>query len=759
MNRNFLFRCSALSGVPCRVLAFRCDEHLGRPYALRVDVDLPAELGSADLTLRALGATASLIAGTSRFGGLVFEVQLLLALADRRIYRFIVGPALQALGLGRHSRVFVDRSVPDVVESVLRSGGIADYELRLNAAYPKRHYICQYKESDLAFLHRWMEREGIYYYFVQNEEGPRLVIVDHKGGHEPGEPIHAPYRPGRWSEHVGECLQSWSRRHRGVAQGLAIGDYDYLKPALTIAESRSGVASGFDHAVRFEDNWQDPGEARRAAEVRGELLRSTQIVFRGQGNVHGLHAGSRFVLYEHPRHEFNGAYQVCRIEHHGFSLPGDSALAQVLGLESSHLTYRNVVDALPDAVQYRPERISPWPRVCGVESARVDGPADSPYAQLDAEGRYKVRLLFDEAAHPPGAASAWLRMQQPHGGAPEGIHFPLRKGAEVLVAFVHGDPDRPFILGAAPTPKTPSAVVSANETMNVIQTGGQNRLEISDVEGQTYADLWSPPERSFVHLGAHAGLGDHNAVVSTTGDGLENSGATRDVSVGGELNEQVAGSVAESSGANHTAHVAGSYSETVSSAKTQTITSGVTQTIDGGVTQTIDGGETSIVNGNVTETITGARSLDVTGSAQETFGAAWTQTVDGPVYISTPSRYVLNAPAGVTMMTPGAGTVSGISGVRLIAPGGQVTVDDWYDFVGHTHYENKFVKGAASKILRLNLEGAWLRFLTSHWAGYGVKVDLRWVDDAKWVVPWYGGALQVWRTAVQAKQASGAFLL
>jgi type VI secretion system secreted protein VgrG len=758
MNGDFLFRCSAFSGIVGRVLAFRCEERLGQPYTLRVDVDLPGALDSAKPSLGALGASASLVAAGSRFGGRVFEVQLLLALAERRIYRFVVAPALRALELGHHSRVFVDRSVPDVIESVLRGGGITDYEMRLNGAYPKRHCICQYKESDLAFLHRWMEREGIYYYFVQGEHGPKLVVVDEKGAHEPGEPIRVPYRPGTWSEHVAECLHSWSRSHRGVAQGLAIGDYDYLKPALRIAESRAGVASGFDEAVRFEDNWQDPSEARRAADMRAELLRSTQVAFRGQGNVRGVHAGARFALEEHPRHEFNCTYQVCRVEHHGMPRLEDRALAQALGLEASHLSYRIVVDALPDTVQYRPERALPWPRVCGVESGRVDGPAESPYAQLDEEGRYKVRLFFDEVDHPPGLSSTWLRMQQPHGGAPEGLHFPLRKGTEVLVAFVHGDPDRPFIVGAVPTPRTPSPVISANGTQNVIRTGGQNRLEISDVQGETYLDLFSPPESSFVHLGAHAGLGDHNVVVSTTGDGLENSGATRDVFVGAELTEQVTGSVVEKSAANHTAHVVGSYAETVSSTKTQTITAGAIQSIDGGFTQTIDAGEASTVRGNVTETVTGARTLNVTGSAQETFGAAWSQTVDGPVHISTPSRYVLNAPAGITMVTPGNGTVSGLAGVRLIAPGGQLTVDDFRDFIAHTSYQWTLWKWAVSKVSRWNFAGQWVRALGAHIAVYALKVDLRVLDASDWGYAGYGGALEEWRTAIDAKNGK-VFLL
>ena len=55
-------------------------------------------------------------------------------------------------------------------------------------------------------------------------------------------------------------------------------------------------------------------------------------------------------------------------------------------------------------------------------------------------------------------------------GAGYGMHFPLRPGVEVLVAFIGGDPDRPIIVGAAPNAITPSPVTQSNSTKNRIRT-------------------------------------------------------------------------------------------------------------------------------------------------------------------------------------------------------------------------------------------------------------------------------------------------
>ncbi|WP_437754785.1 type VI secretion system Vgr family protein [Sorangium sp. So ce1389] len=725
MNDAYRFSCDGLPGGPLRVIAFSCDEQLGRPYALQVVGDLDADPGELE---GALGSPGTLSFGGTSFHGVLFEIDLLLATRNRRIYRLTLAPELHALSLGRHSRVFVDRTVPQVIEQVLRDGGLSAFELRLSGAYESRRHIGQYKESDLDFLHRWMEREGITYYFLQEEGGARLIVCDDRSRHDDGPPAPVRYYPSGLDDvSAGECFATWRRVHAGVTASVRLGDYDYLKPAVRLGASRPDAAIGFEELVRFEDNLPDQREADHLASVRAEALRAAQVRFHGSGRVSGLHAGLRFQLDEHPRGEMNRRYQLCRVAHRSTQLRGDPALVRYLGLPPDEEGYHVSVEALPDDVQYRPERRTAWPEVRGVESAVVDGEAESPYAPLDDHGRYRVRFLFDEAKSPAGAASAWLRMAQPHGGSPEGHHLPLRKGTEVLVAFVHGDPDRPFILGAAPTPKTPSTVTSANATRNVIQTGSLSRLEVDDLEGGQYIDLSTPPQRSFLHLGAHAGLGDHNIVLSTEGDGLHHAGGKRDITVGGAQTEDVTGDVVEEYGARQTTHVLGSFFETIHAGMRQTISSGAAQNIEGGLEQSIQGGETRTVNGGLTETLLGGRVQDIVGSTKETIGGSLTQAVSGFVSVSTPASYVLNAPASLTMMTPAAGTVKGLAGVKLIAPGGQMTVDSWHDGIGGQHIAAYFLKltvGWLSTAVTIN----WARFQFAHVAVYGVKIDVKGAD-------------------------------
>ena len=74
-------------------------------------------------------------------------------------------------------------------------------------------------------------------------------------------------------------------------------------------------------------------------------------------------------------------------------------------------------------------------------------------------------------------------MAQAYAGSSYGQHFPLHKGAEVLIAHIDGNPDRPVIVGAVPNPATPSPVIKGNATQSVMQTASGIRVEREDLQG------------------------------------------------------------------------------------------------------------------------------------------------------------------------------------------------------------------------------------------------------------------------------------
>ena len=144
--------------------------------------------------------------------------------------------------------------------------------------------------------------------------------------------------------------------------------------------------------------------------------------------------------------------------------------------------YRARFETLPIDVPFRPAMVTPWPSIHGVMHGHIEEDGAGDYAQIDDVGRYKVRMPFDSGNLPGTQVSQWMRLSQPYSGAGYGSHNPLHKGAEVLVAHLDGDPDRPIILGTAPHAHTVSPVTQTNLTQSVVHTPSGVRIELEDLQ-------------------------------------------------------------------------------------------------------------------------------------------------------------------------------------------------------------------------------------------------------------------------------------
>jgi type VI secretion system secreted protein VgrG len=203
---------------------------------------------------------------------------------------------------------------------------------------------------------------------------------------------------------------------------------------------------------------------------------------------------------------------------------------------------------------------------------------------------------------------------------------------------------------------------------------------MEDTDGGQYVDISTPPENTYLHLGAHAGLGDHNLVLSTDGDGLIYTGGNRDITIGGDQNEDVKGNVTEHYHADQSTHVAAAFKETVDAGATQTIHAGLTQSISGGLTQTIDGGEQRAVSGGVTETVNGSRTQTINGSTTESISSTQTQTITGGAAVTTAATYTVKADGSITLQTPAMINMMA-SSWTMNAAGGQTNLDFYATFI------------------------------------------------------------------------------
>ncbi|HQK86017.1 MAG TPA: type VI secretion system tip protein TssI/VgrG [Acidobacteriota bacterium] len=507
-TKRFAFSSDALPAETFTVVRFHGEEGLSRCY--RFELELVAEDASLDLAAVLAAPVAFTILraeGDIPFHGVLAGFEQLHQMDNYVFYRAVLVPKLWWLGLTHHNQVFLNQTVPQILAACLKDGGLSslDFDLRLQRDYPAWEYVCQYRESHLAFVSRWMEREGIYYYFEQGADGEKVILTDTKVAHGPlpdGETLHYSTPSGLQHFHREEILFELRCLQQTLPRRVVLKDYNYETPSLELSGQADVSTKGRGEVYLYGEHFRNPAEGARLAAVRAEELLCRERVFTGSSTVPYLRPGYTFRVPDHYRADFNGTYLTTGLTHEG------SQAAYLLAGLGGELTpgerepyYRNTFTAMAAGVQYRPERVTAKARLYGTLNAKVDGAGSGQYAELDGQGRYKVVLPFDVSGRKDGKASAWVRMMQPYAGAGHGMHFPLHKGTEVLLTFIDGDPDRPVIAGAVPNAETPSVVKDANQTMATIQTGGKNKIAIEDKAGSERILMHVPNQGSFIRIG------------------------------------------------------------------------------------------------------------------------------------------------------------------------------------------------------------------------------------------------------------------
>ncbi|HSN99493.1 MAG TPA: type VI secretion system tip protein TssI/VgrG, partial [Candidatus Nanopelagicales bacterium] len=500
-----------------RVVGVRGVEAISRPYQFEIFIVVKGDQDELDLA-DTIGAKAMLELDRENdgippfpFAGILASVELLHEYGGQALLRAVMVPKLWLLGLSRHSRIFTRKRITEVIQAVLEENGISgdDVKMRLGS-YEVEEHITQYRESDLDFLSRWMEREGIFYWFEHGEDGEKLVLCDDRSydADEIGKPVRYFPQTGQDGS-AGASLRSFTCLHATLPAQVRLKDYDYARPNLNISGLATVDPNGVGEVSLYGERFFTPSAGQKLARIRAEELLARQVVYRGAGTRFHLRPGYTFELEDHPRSSFNARYLGMEVRHHGNQAAGLDHFRQIMQLEHEDVYFVELT-AIPGGTQFRAESRAPWPRIYGYENGTVDGAADSDYAQIDDQGRYNVKFKFDESALKNGQASTFVRMMQPHGGAVEGFHFPLRKGTEVICSYLGGDPDRPVIVGVVPTAVTPSKVVSSNHTQNIIQTGGANYITIEDSAGAQYINVFCPIFNTNLYLGSPRPPGPHS---------------------------------------------------------------------------------------------------------------------------------------------------------------------------------------------------------------------------------------------------------
>ncbi|HZU84675.1 MAG TPA: type VI secretion system tip protein TssI/VgrG [Polyangiaceae bacterium] len=591
-------------------------EGLSEPYAYEVDVvSARSDIHAADLLDRSVTVHLALDddAGSHRhWNGLVTRFEYVDTGDDGMSrYRLTLRPWLWQLGLTADCRVFQNLSVPDIVARVFEGRGFHDFESALTETYAPREYVVQFRESDLCFVSRMLEREGIYYFFRHEDGRHVLVLADSPQVHEPASGCASlPYRKDDGHRDATmQYVRRWSALGQLEAGAFAATDFDFTQPRVNLLARSVSAAPAADRRIEIYDypggfDGLEGGES--VVRLRLEQARRDARRCRGETNARNLTVGATFELTDHPRDEENQSYLVVSAR---YRVTGHAPASSGTNDEDPFGCTFVVADA--DRT-FRRALTTPRPVAHGPQTATVVGP-ESQTIWTDQYGRVKVQFHWDRLGHADENSSCWVRVSQAWAGRGFGAQFIPRIRDEVVVEFLEGDLDRPIITGSVyNAANMPPFSLPENQTQSGVRTrsapGGMqvnaNEIRFEDSIGNE--ELFVQAERDQTTLVKH----------------------DQSVTVGGDRRLAVAGNESVSIGMGRTTNVAiddvtsvlGASTLTVAGLRSVQVTGDDSHVVKGSVTVAVEGSESRAISGDQTVHVTGEVDVATDGDHTETYG-------------------------------------------------------------------------------------------------------------------------------------------
>lgn len=577
------------------------------------------------------------------------------------IYRAMVRPGLWYLTQNRDFRIWQEKSVPDIIASVL-SGYQIKFENKLTWDYRQWGYCVQYQESDFDFISRLMEHEGIYYYFTHQRDGHTLVLADAPQTHDalPGYAT-IPYQPFDSDSYQNTgSIHSWSVSDAITPSMYSLDDYDFRKPRARLLETRQNpVSCASDKAEVFDwpGHFTDREHGQFYVRVRQQEFEACHELMSGESSCLGLAPGYTFLLAQAPRAEDQREYLTTRVEY----LLTENAYASSEGETAEH---RLTFSVVPGNVNWRPARATAWPKTHGPQTAEVVGP-EGQSIWTDKYGRVKLKFRWDRYGNGDDSSSCWVRVSSSWAGWKYGgIQIP-RVGEEVVVDFINGDPDRPLITGRVYNENNMPPWDLPNDATKM---GFMSRSTDGSPDNANYLFFEDSPGGELFDMHAEKDMN-----ISVEGDKSVTIDGTRTTTIEKMQDDDVKGDA--------TFHFHGKRSTTVDGNETKILNDRESTTIKNGrELDIVSGGDNIRIKDGRKTDITGTNDLHVTGKVTEQLDDARDTTVDQTADLHVKGKVTEKLDAGVDTTIKGGLTETVSGGITQTIDGGvEINVEsgDW----------------------------------------------------------------------------------
>lgn len=603
--------------------------------------------------------------------GILTEAEELGPIQHGTQYRLVLAPPLARASHRTRCRIFLDKTTRKIIDAVLQGdpelqradGAVASPDdAGLTQSYSAaselyawriadpsriddattRPYCVQYNESDLSFVSRLLEEEGIGYHFENGDGMCLLVLSDGDTGRARLDPF-APLGPDVRNRVVSSMKLGARLRPRKVS----LLDYNWKKPALSMAVDAPAAAGPSELASReYPGLYPDtPAQGRPLAAAKLDRLETEARYAVGAGNCRALSAGSIFAM-EHARTRYDGEFLVTRLEVHGFQhgaggvVLSDTAAATPPYTATFECARRGKGSAVADS-RFRPARLTPKPRILGTQTGFVTAAPSAAGSEIHIGGPsgaeigcVRVRFHWDQetARHGSEPTSCWVRVSQVFAGLGQGAVFHPRVGVEVIVDFEDGDPDRPIIVGRVYNgqnqPSTVVPTVSTFKTDTSPGGGSFNELRFDDTAGSQQIKLHTPRDWNSEVGNDRSETVDKRSSSSVGTSRSESTGADRSTLVGSNNVETVSDNETITVGGNQTLHVGGDQDVGVTGNQNVTVTGKQDVHVKEDQSVTVTGKQTVGVELDQNVTVRGKQEVDVTKDRSLHVRMSLTENVD-----------------------------------------------------------------------------------------------------------------------------------
>ena len=395
----------------------------------------------------------------------------------RTYYTFVIRPLLWQLTLSQDSRIYHFKSVPDIIDEILRDFNIT-FDKQLMDVHTVREYTTMKREDYFSFILRLASEEGILFWFEENQ----LFYSDSHLGMTAGiDLIYNPHPQSATKESVIHQLEFGAFMR---PTEIRLKDYRYSHPDVTMdAKNQSNKSLPTFERYDSYGRYYDEKTAQLFSKYRLEALQADSELGTAESNCILLMPGKIFHINEHPSDKLNDRWQIISIHHKG-------TLPQSLDNESddSPATLTNQFTFIPGRNDWRPA-FSHKPQADGDEIAMVVGPAGEEI-YVNEDGAVKIAFHWERYTAKDENASCWVRVVQNWNGGGFGFLATPRIGQEVIVSYLNGDIDRPIITGTVYNGNNrPPVRLPQNKTQMTIKSKthkgeGFNELRFEDENGK-----------------------------------------------------------------------------------------------------------------------------------------------------------------------------------------------------------------------------------------------------------------------------------